>query len=162
MGKLLEKLDLVKKAGKIEIRGNRKFFNGNFAKFPILHRFFEISGPKILRSYFYFLQSNQFKFQYKCLVIFGSKSGIWSIFFILFLFQIISGILHVVSGTQNLEHIVPNTAHTKCSWYLHPITSLRVHTHPSGVCGTLPAGHRFIFISIILFKKNSKALLYFI
>ena len=39
MGILLEKLDLVKKAGKIEIRGDRKFSNGNFAKFPILHRF---------------------------------------------------------------------------------------------------------------------------
>ena len=27
------------KAGKIEIRGDRKFSNGNFARFPILHRF---------------------------------------------------------------------------------------------------------------------------
>ena len=30
MRKLLEMLDLVKKAGKIEIRGDRKFSNGNF------------------------------------------------------------------------------------------------------------------------------------
>jgi hypothetical protein len=36
MGKLVEKLDLVKKAGKIEMRGDRKFSNGNFAKLPIL------------------------------------------------------------------------------------------------------------------------------
>ena len=27
------------KAGKIEIRGDREFSNGNFARFPILHRF---------------------------------------------------------------------------------------------------------------------------
>ena len=40
-----------------------------------------------------------------CLILFG------------IMFQIISGIilLHFVTVTQNLEHIVPNTAHTKCS-----------------------------------------------
>jgi hypothetical protein len=39
MGKLLERLVFAEKARKIEIRGDRKFSNGSFAKFSILHRF---------------------------------------------------------------------------------------------------------------------------
>ena len=35
MGKLLERLDLAVKAGKIEIRGDTKFFNGTLEKFQI-------------------------------------------------------------------------------------------------------------------------------
>ena len=50
------------------------------------------------------------------------------------MFQIISGILHFVSGTQNLEHIVPNTAHKNCSWY-HPIIGNIVPTAVS--CGSI-------------------------
>ena len=36
------------KAGKIEIRGDREFSNGNFARFPIMHRFEngEVEGCK--------------------------------------------------------------------------------------------------------------------
>jgi len=36
------------KAGKIEIRGDREISNGNFARFPILHRFenVEVEGCK--------------------------------------------------------------------------------------------------------------------
>jgi hypothetical protein len=35
MEKLLERLDLAEKAGKIEIRGDRKFFNGTLEKIQI-------------------------------------------------------------------------------------------------------------------------------
>ena len=35
MGKLLERLDLAVKAGKIEIRGDTKFSNGTLEKFQI-------------------------------------------------------------------------------------------------------------------------------
>ena len=35
MGKSLERLDLAVKAGKIEIRGDRKFSNGTLEKFQI-------------------------------------------------------------------------------------------------------------------------------